>query len=115
MSARPEEPAVVFTVAPLTFQTYVSATASPSASLFVAVAVSVSFVPAGSGESETPAAGAEFWIVTAPEASGVESPSPSFATTETVIWSPSSPCPGWARSSVAPVAPAMSTPPRRHW
>ena len=90
-------------------------TVSPSASLLVAVAVSVSFVPAGSGESATVAAGREFWTVTAAEESGAEPVLPSFATTSTVTSSPRSPLPAWERSRVAPVAPGMSLPSSRHW
>src|SRR5439155_7628644 len=57
VSVSEAEAAVVLTVVPLTFQTYVSVTASPSGSLFVAVAVIVWFVVGVWLFSETVAVG----------------------------------------------------------
>ena len=59
--------------------------------------------------------GALLTTVTAAEVTGALLVAPSFTVTVTSIWSPRSPLPAVARFSVAPVAPAMSRPARRHW
>jgi hypothetical protein len=93
----------------------VSVTVSPSASACVAEAAIVSFVPTGTAGSPTVAVGAELSTVALADVSGAELAVPSVATTRTLIASPLSPLPAWERSSVELVAPAMSTPLRRHW
>src|SRR5215210_1158859 len=108
--------ACVRTVAPLTFQTYVSDTTSAaSRSVFVAVAVSVPSVPTGFGDSDTVAVGAVLPTVTASAVTGPLVRAPSDAVTRTAMLSPLSPFPAGARLSVDVVAPAMSTPFFVHW
>ena len=89
---------------------------SPSASVAASVKVSVSFVlgAAWSIDNE-PIVGAELRIVTSAEVVGADGSVPSEAVTRTEIASPLSPWPVCERSSVAAVAPAMSTPSRSHW
>ena len=91
-------------------------TASPSRSLLATDTVSVSFVCGEASTIETLViAGAAFTTVTALDVAGPSETAPSETETRSAIWSPLSPLPGTARSSVAPVAPARSTPFFRHW
>ncbi len=59
--------------------------------------------------------GAVFCTVAAAEVSGAPASEPSSGVTVTVIASFLSPLPGWERSRLAPVAPAMSLPFLCHW
>src|SRR3954454_18421488 len=95
---------------PLTFQRYVRVTASASASVQVAVAVRIALVEGAWLLSDTVAVGAEFRTRTLLEVRGALEVTPSLAVTRRAIWSALSPLPAVARLSVAPVAPAMSTP-----
>ena len=90
--------------------------ASPSASAETTVTDSSWFVVGAPWSIVTlVTVGAEFWIAMGADVAGAEPALPSFATTSTEMSSPLLPCPGWPRSSVAPVAPGMSEPSSRHW
>jgi hypothetical protein len=79
---------VVFLTTPLTFQTYVSVTGSPSTSALVAVAVSVSFVCGLWVFSETVAVGALFATVTVFDFSVPMRPGASVGVASAVMTSP---------------------------
>ena len=91
------------TVEPFTFQSYWSATGSPSASAAVTVAVRVSFERGPALSNATATVGALFATV-ADAAAGAPSPVPSFGVTVTVTVWPRSPWPAGPRSNVSVVA-----------
>ncbi len=89
---------------------------SPSGSVELGVAVSVWSVVGVVVERTMPLMlGAVFCTVAAAEVSGAPASEPSSGVTVTVIASFLSPLPGWERSRLAPVAPAMSLPFLCHW
>ena len=87
---------------------------SPSASLWVAVAVTIALVSGEAGARPTVALGAELAIVTGLEVTAGLVAAPSLTVTRTRIRSPRLPLLAPLRSSVEPVAPAMSVPLRVH-